>query len=216
MAFQSDLLTKLPSSFLNLATYFRYNIVTEKSICFVLGNLVPEIKSALQPSSADGMPPGLGRPHRSTNPRQMVDIIVSEIVALMEPERRIIDVHVQELQAKTGMSALVFNESQRAATNEDGTLLKDLHICEGRLGFFERTTQFQVGWIEWLQLQHSTLLQHRFGTCEMFEISYPCRPAEECIASSLALCASFSRERLEQVKTGQMYGDPSRDGFFLG
>ncbi|KAL9605721.1 MAG: hypothetical protein Q9179_001104 [Wetmoreana sp. 5 TL-2023] len=128
-----------------------------------------------------------------------MDIVASEIVGLMEPERQSLDVRVRELEAKTGMSAHSFDESQRAAANEHNALLKDLHVCEGQLAFFERTTDFQAGWIEWLEAQHSVLNQLRFGTCEVSGIAPTHRAAEECIASSFSLCASFSRERLEQV-----------------
>ncbi|KAL8661328.1 MAG: hypothetical protein Q9202_005693 [Teloschistes flavicans] len=119
----------------------------------------------------------------------------------MEPARQRLDVHVRELEAKTGMSAHIFDDSQRAAATEYSALLKDLHICEGQLAFFERTTQFQAGWIEWLQAQHTVLNRLRFGTPDIFDIPPQHKQAEEIIASSLSLGASFSRERLEQVRT---------------
>ncbi|KAL8705422.1 MAG: hypothetical protein Q9201_001446 [Fulgogasparrea decipioides] len=195
------LLIKLPSSSVNLAVYFRYDLSTEESVCFMLGNRLRGIKSALQQTFAEDPSTGIPRPRRSSSPLQAMDIVASEIVGLMEPERQSLDVRVRELEAKTGMSAHSFDESQRAAANEHNALLKDLHVCEGQLAFFERTTDFQAGWIEWLEAQHSVLNQLRFGTCEVSGIAPTHRAAEECIASSFSLCASFSRERLEQVRT---------------
>ena len=127
--------------------------------------------------------------------------MVSEYVAMMEPERQRLDVRVRELEAKTGMSAHIYEESQKAAAEEHNDLLRNLHICEGLLAFFERTTQFQVGWIEWLQDQHALLNELRFGTSEIRKITSTNRQVEETVASSLELCSSMSRERLEQVKT---------------
>ncbi|KAL8733814.1 MAG: hypothetical protein Q9181_003433 [Wetmoreana brouardii] len=201
MANLSDLLIKLPSSSVNSAVYFRYDLLTERSVCFILGNRLQGIKSALQQTFAEDPSTGLPRPRSSSSPLQAMDIVASEIVGLMEPERQTLDVRVRGLEAKTGMSALSFDESQRAAANEHNALLKDLHVCEGQLAFFERTTDFQVGWIEWLEAQHSVLNQLRFGSCEVSGIAPEHRAAEECIASSFSLCASLSRERLEQVRT---------------
>ncbi|KAL8857596.1 MAG: hypothetical protein Q9178_005924 [Gyalolechia marmorata] len=126
---------------------------------------------------------------------------LSEYVGCMEPRRMRLDVLVREMEAKTGMSGHVFHESLRAAANDLGDLLKDLHVCEGNLAFFERTVHFQVGWIEWLQAQHIGLNQLRFGTGEIINIPHVQRPIEEGVASSLNLGASISRESLEQVRT---------------
>ncbi|KAL9594747.1 MAG: hypothetical protein Q9219_006859 [cf. Caloplaca sp. 3 TL-2023] len=138
---------------------------------------------------------------RGASPFQVLNIIVSEYVALMEPERQLLDVRVRELEAKTGMSAHIFDESQKAAADEHNSLLKDLHVLEGLLAFFERTTQFQVDWIMWLQAQHASLNELRLGTCDILAMTPEIRRVEENVASSLSLCTSFSRERLEQVKT---------------
>lgn len=132
---------------------------------------------------------------------QIVDTVVSEYVALMEPHRHSLDVSLRQLEAKTGMGAHVFDESQRVAATELNDLMRDLHLCEGQLAFFERTTEFQAGWIEWLQAQHSVLNQLRFGTGEIINLPPVHRPVEEGVASSLSLCASLSRESLEQVRT---------------
>ncbi|KAL9584989.1 MAG: hypothetical protein Q9212_001786 [Teloschistes hypoglaucus] len=188
----TDLLIKLPSSFVNAAVYVKYEFESEKTGCLILGNGLHGIGSTLQQTFV--------KPTR-TSPLQTVLVIVSHIVGLMEPARHKMDVRVRELEAKTGMSAHIFDESQRAAATEYSGLLKDLHICEGQLAFFERTTQFQAVWIEWLQAQHTVLNRLRFGTSDIFEIPAQQKQAEEMVASSLSLDASFSRERLEQVRT---------------
>ncbi|KAL8801531.1 MAG: hypothetical protein Q9182_004373 [Xanthomendoza sp. 2 TL-2023] len=190
----SDILTKLPSSFLNSAIYFRYNISTERTVCLLHGNQSSEVKSAL----GQVFWPPL---RHSASPWQLIETVVSEYVGLMEHRRQSLDVHVRELEAKTGMSALIFDESQKAAADELNDLLKALHVYEGHLAFFERTVQFQVGWIEWLQAQQSILNQHRFGQVEVIRLPLIHRPIEEGIAFSLGLCASLSRESLEQVRT---------------
>ncbi|KAL8727233.1 MAG: hypothetical protein Q9166_006197 [cf. Caloplaca sp. 2 TL-2023] len=191
----TDLLIKLPASFLlNSAIYIRYTIHTENTVCLLLGNQLYEVKKAMEQLF---VPPF----RRTASPMQVIDTAVSEYVALMEPQRQSLDVRVRELEAKTGMGAHVFDESQRAAANELNDLLKDLHVCEGLLAFFERTVQFQVGWIEWLQSQHSVLNQLRFGAREISNLPPLHRPAEEGVASSLGLCASLSRESFEQVRT---------------
>lgn len=192
MADPTDLLFKLPSSFVHAAVYVRYDFGSEKTVSLILGNGLHGIGSALQQTFVKTRP---------TSPLQMILVIVSHIVGLMEPARQNIDVRVRELEAKTGMSAHIFDESQKAAATEYSALLKDLHICEGQLAFFERTTQFQSGWIEWLGAQHTVLNRLRFGTPNIFEIPPQERQAEEIVASSLSLDASFSRERLEQVRT---------------
>lgn len=79
--------------------------------------------------------------------------------------------------------------------------MRELHVCEGQLAFFERTVQFQAGWIEWLQAQHAVLNQLRFGTRELISLPPFRRPVEEGVVSSLSLCASLSRESLEQART---------------
>ncbi|KAL8969157.1 MAG: hypothetical protein Q9197_004492 [Variospora fuerteventurae] len=195
------LLIKLPASFLNAAVYFRHDISTGKNICLVLGNRLHNMKPALQqtfPSQALSS----GRQIQTmASPFMIMSVLTSEYVALMEPERQALDVTVRELEAKTGMSAHLFDESQRAAAHEHNALLKDLHVCEGLLAFFERTTQFQVGWIEWLHVQQAALNQLRFGTCELRNLPPANRQPEEIVASSMSLCASLSRERLEQVRT---------------
>lgn len=173
-----------------------------RSVCLLLGSHIQGIKSALQHTFASYSSISADTSPRRASPFQILDIVVSEYVALMEPERQLLDVRVRELEAKTGMSAHIFDESQKAAADEHNALLKDLHVCEGLLAFFERTTQFQVGWIEWLQGQHAVLTELRFGTCEVLKLAPADRPIEEeVVASSLGLCASFSRERLEQVRT---------------
>ncbi|KAL9632232.1 MAG: hypothetical protein Q9204_003877 [Flavoplaca sp. TL-2023a] len=127
--------------------------------------------------------------------------MVSEYAALLETKRHTLDVGLRQLEAKTGMGAHVFDDSQRAAAAELNDLLKALHLCEGQLAFFERTVQFQVGCIEWLQAQHLALNQLRFGTGEVIHLPPAHRSLEEGVAFSLGLCASFTRESLEQVRT---------------
>ncbi|KAL8821261.1 MAG: hypothetical protein Q9223_000686 [Gallowayella weberi] len=188
------ILIKLPSSFLNSAIYFRYNITTEKAVCLLHGNRLSEVKSAL----VQVFCPPLRRP---ASPLQLIETVVSEYVGLMEQRRQSLDIRVRELEAKTGMSAHTFDESQKAAADELNDLLKALHVDEGNLAFFERTVQFQVGFIEWLQAQQSILNQHRFGQVEIIRLPLIHRPVEEGIAFSLGLCASLSRESLEQMKT---------------
>lgn len=92
------------------------------------------------------------------------------------------------------MSAHIYEESQKAAAEEHNDLLRNLHIREGLLAFFERTTQFQPGWIEWLQVHDPLLNELRFGTSEIRKIAPTERQAEEIVASSLELCSSMSRE----------------------
>ncbi|KAL8828646.1 MAG: hypothetical protein Q9170_006512 [Blastenia crenularia] len=195
------ILIKLPSSFVNAAIYFRHDVATGRGVCFLLGSRIQSIKSALQQAFASDSSTGDPQASRSASPFQILDIVVSEYEALMEPERRLLDVRVRALESKTGMSAHIFDESQQAAADEHNALLKDLHICEGLLAFFERTTQFQVGMIEWLEIQHGILTRLRFGTSEIFALLPGRAIEEEIVASSFHLCLSFSTERLEQVKT---------------
>ncbi|KAL8933822.1 MAG: hypothetical protein Q9216_006197 [Gyalolechia sp. 2 TL-2023] len=171
-------------------------------VTYADNGLTESFLSALQQTFAGGsVVDGHGNV-RPVSPFQVLNIMVSEYVALMEPERQLMDVRVRELEAKTGMSAHIFDESQKALADEHNALLKDLHLCEGLLAFFERTTQFQVGWAEWLQAQHAALTELRFGTRKIVKMAPADRPIEEeGVASSLSLCTSFSVERLEQVKT---------------
>ena len=168
----------------------------------MFGCRTPAIVDRLQQVFAENSSTSTNGRRPSASPFQVLDIVISEYVAFMEPERELLDVRVRELEAKTGMSAHIFDESQKAAADEHSTLLKDLHVCEGLLAFFERTTQFQVGWIEWSQAQHAALTEICYGTSDILKMAPADRAVEEeVVASSLSLCASFSRERLEQVKT---------------
>ncbi|KAI4221703.1 MAG: hypothetical protein LQ349_007785 [Xanthoria aureola] len=189
-----DLFVKLPSSFLNSAIYFRHDLLRETTVCLLFGNEIHRVESAVGQMF-------LPSRRSSTSPMQIVDTIVSEYVALMEPHRHSLDVSLRQLEAKTGMGAHEFHESQRVAATELNDLMRELHVCEGQLAFFERTVQFQAGWIEWLQAQHPVLNQLRFGTRELISLPPLHRPAEEGVASSLSLCASLSRESLEQART---------------
>lgn len=196
------IMIKLPSSFLNSTIYFRYDLSTGRSVCLLMGNRTQGVVSALQQTFASQGPDNTRSNPRPASPFQILNIVMSEYVALMEPERQFLDVRVRELEAKTGMSAHIFDDSQRAIADEYSALQKDLHVCEGLLAFFERTTQFQVGLTEWLQAQHAALNEIRFGTCQIIKMTPAGRPIEEeVVASSLSLCTSFSRERLEQVRT---------------
>lgn len=170
-----------------------------RSVCLILGNRLQGIKTALQQAFPCESPTGNRQSHGPLSPLQVISILVSEYVALMEPDRQDLDIRVRELEAKTGMSAHTFDESLRAAADEHNTLLKELHVCEGQLGFYERTQKFQVGLIEWLQAQHATLNHFRFGTHELHGITPADRPVEEIVRASFGLGASLSRERLEQV-----------------
>lgn len=195
-------MVKLPSSFLNSTLYFRYDLLTAKSVCLLLGNRTQGVVSALQQTFNGESIDKARRISCPASPFHVLGIVVSEYVALMEPERQFLDRRVRELEAKTGMSAHVFDESQRAVAEEHSALQKNLHVCEGLLAFFERTTQFQVGLTEWLQTQHAALNEIRFGTCEVVKMAPADRPIkEEVVGSSLSLCLSFSKESLEQVRT---------------
>ncbi|KAL8871664.1 MAG: hypothetical protein Q9174_002554 [Haloplaca sp. 1 TL-2023] len=195
------LLIKLPASFINASIYFRYNLSKESCVCFILSNGAPVFQPALQQTFKEDQRTDADNHQPAKSPLRLIECLVSEIVGPMEPERQKLDVRVRDLEAKTGMSAHVFDESHKASADEHSTLLKDLHVCEGLLAFFERTVQFQVGWIEWLQTQQAVLNQHRFGVSEVPKLPSSWRAAEEGIASSLASSGSFSRETLEQVKT---------------
>ncbi len=191
---RADLFVKLPSSFLNSAIYFRHDLLREATVCLLFGNEIHRVESTVGQMF-------LPSRRSSTSPMQIVDTIVSEYVALMEPHRHSLDVSLRQLEAKTGMGAHEFHESQRVAATELNYLMRELHVCEGQLAFFERTVQFQAGWIEWLQAQHAVLNQLRFGTRELISLPPFRRPVEEGVASSLSLCASLSRESLEQART---------------
>lgn len=189
-----DILVKLPSSFLNSAVYFRHDLLRKTTVCLLFGNELHCVKLAITQMFLTSRP-------CSASPMQILDAVVSEYVALLETKRRTLDVGLQQLEAKTGMGAHVFDDSQRAAAAELNDLLKALHICEGQLAFFERAVQFQVGCIEWLQAQHLGLNQLRFGIGEVINLPPAHRSLEGGVASSLGLCASFTRESLEQVRT---------------
>ena len=201
-SYELDLLIKFPrSSILNAAIYFRYSFSASRSVCILLGNRLQGIKLALKHTYPTESSTNTQKNHSLDSPFQGLNVMVSEYVAMMETERLTLDNRVRELEAKTGMSAHIYEDSQKAAAAEYNDLLKNLHICEGLLALFERITQFQVGWMEWLQVQHTLLTELRFRTSEIRKIAPAKRQAEEFVQSSLELCSSMSRERLEQVRT---------------
>ncbi|KAI9773483.1 MAG: hypothetical protein M1835_006160 [Candelina submexicana] len=135
------------------------------------------------------------------DPFLILSIALSDYGSWMESERRSLDDSVLHFEAKTGMGALIYDESERAAAAEHTALVKDLHLCEGLLIMFERIVEFQVRWIEFMQKQHDTLNELRLGTSILRDMKQIDRPGNHKVTTSLELSASFSRERLEQVRT---------------
>lgn len=192
----------MPTSFDSAAIYFRHDISTGESVYFVIGDRLQEVSSALQQRFRSPSTTSNHVIRGSASPLQVISVLVSEYMAFLKTALRNKDDRVGELEAKTGMSALRFDESQRAAATEHNSLLKNLHVCESGLGFLERTAQFQVRWIEWLQSQHAALNRLRFGTCEIISIApADVQVEEEIVASSLSLHASFSSGQLEEIRT---------------
>ncbi|KAI9702332.1 MAG: hypothetical protein M1836_000811 [Candelina mexicana] len=195
-------LIKLPRSVLNASLYYQYSLVSKQIVCVICGNFIPELKTALKQvfltgtSSTSQFPKAPAR-----DPFLILSTTVSEYVSWMEHERSRYDDTVRHLESKTGMCSITYDDSQRAVAAEYAALLKDLHKCEGNLRNFERTVEFQVRWIEFLRKQQYALNELRLGTFDIKAMNSVDRPGSQRVAASFDLSASFSRERLEQVRT---------------
>ena len=154
------------------------------------------------------------------DPFAVLSAIVAEYCSMMEYERRKLDFSVRDQESKTGITAHIYDESLRAQATQYGDLNRALHVVEGYILFFERTTDYQIGLLRFLEEQHErfqTLLQSCGENIER-------NPMTLRVGDSLRQTLSLTTQRLKQVKTldrriqiqlGVVYTSVLRGGFHL-
>jgi hypothetical protein len=196
-----DIFIKLPMApALNGVIYFRYNIESKSAICLVFGMFIEQFEKRLQ-QVFGGKGSSDIRSLTGADPFVILGAIFAEYSSILEDERRRLHRLVREKEAKTGITALYYNKSLRATAAQYASLIKEFHICEGFLMFFERTVEYQVGCIQFLQAQHFVLNALR---SQALALSHPGEliPLNSYnTRDSLDLSATFSRHRVCQVKT---------------
>jgi hypothetical protein len=187
---------------LNGVIYFRYNLMSKNAICLVFGMFTVQLERCLQQIFA-GNSSLIFQGLAGNDPFIILSAIFAEYSSILEHERRLLDKSVQLKEAKTGLTAHYHDDSLRASAAQYASLTGQFHLCESFLMFFERTVEYQVGCIEFLQDQHSVLntlrsealaLEHP-GTSMPTNHSYSHK-----VRDSLNLSLTFSRHRLNQVK----------------
>ena len=131
------------------------------------------------------------------DPFVVLSAIMAEYSSMMEYERRTLDFSVRDQESKTGATALIYDESLRAQATEYGDLVRALHVVEGFVLFFQRTLDYQVGLLKFLEEQH-----RQFQTLSLsYSENVKRNPMTLRVGDSLRQSLSLTTHRLEQVKT---------------
>jgi Mg2+ and Co2+ transporter CorA len=131
------------------------------------------------------------------DPFVVLSAIMAEHSSMMEYERGKLDFSVRDQESKTGVTALIYDESLRAQATEYCDLIRALHVVEGYVMFFGRTLDHQIGLMRFLQEQHmhfQTLSQSCGDNVER-------NPMTLRVGDSFRQSLSLTAHRLEQVKT---------------
>jgi intracellular sulfur oxidation DsrE/DsrF family protein len=190
-----DLFLKHPTSvFLNSAIYFRYNFRAKAVTVMVFGTYLVEVKiRLLQVFPKKSPAPMQGK----NDPFVVLSAIMAECSSRMEYGRRKLDFSVRDQESKTGATAYFCDESLRAQASEYGDLVRTLHVVEALVMFFQRTLEYQVGLLKFLEEQHRQFQMLSLSYGENVERNPPTLRVGDSLRQSLSL----TTHRLEQVKT---------------
>jgi hypothetical protein len=191
----TDLFLKHPTSgFLNSAIYFRYNFRAKAATVMIFGTYLVEVGNRLRqmfPLESPGPMQG------KDDPFMVLSAIMAEYSWMMECERRSLDLAVLDQESKTGITAHIHDESLRARTTEYGDLVRSLHITEGFVMFFQKTLDYQVGLLKFLEEQHRQFQKLSLACGESVELNQ----ITLRVGDSLRQTLSLTTNSLEQVKT---------------
>lgn len=190
-----DLFLKHPTSkFLNSAIYFRYSFRAKAVTVMVFGTYLLEIKNRLlQMFPQESPAPMQGK----DDPFVVLSAIMAEYSSMMEYERRTLDFSVRDQESKTGATAHIYDESLRVQAAEYGDLVRALHVIDGLVMIFQRTLDYQVGLLKFLEEQHGQFQTLSLSYSENAERN----PMTLRVGDSLRQSLSLATHRLEQVKT---------------
>jgi hypothetical protein len=186
---------KHPTSvFLNSAIYFHYDFCAKAVTVMVFGTYLVEIKNRF----CQMFPPESPAPIQGKDdPFVVLSAIMAEYSSMMEYERRTLDFSVRDQESKTGATAHIYDESLRAQATEYADLVRALHVLEGFVLIFQRTLDYQVGLLKFLEEQ-----QRQF---QLFSLSYDenvrRNPMTLRVDDSLRQSLSLTTHRWEQVRT---------------
>lgn len=160
----------------------------------VFGTYLAEIESRLFQT----FPPGRTVPMQGRDdPFAVISAIVAEHSSMMEYKRRELDFSVRDQESKTGVTAHFYDESLRAQATEYGDLIRALHLVEGNVMFFERTLDYQIGLLKFLQEEHKRFQMLSQSRGENVERN----PMTLRVGDSFRQSLSLTTHRLEQVMT---------------
>jgi hypothetical protein len=190
-----DLFLKHPTSIsLSSAIYFRYHFRAKAVTVMIFGTYLVEIENRLlQMFSQKSPAPMQGK----DDPFVVLSAVTAEYSSMMEYERRTLDFSVRDQESKTGATALIYDESLRAQATEYGDLVRALHVTEGLVMFFQRSLDYQVGLLKFLEERHRQFQTLSLSYGENVERN----PMTLRVGDSLRQSLSLTTHRLEQVKT---------------
>lgn len=190
-----DLFLKHPTSIsLSSTIYFRYHFRAKAVTVMVFGTYLVEIENRLlQMFSQKSPAPMQGK----DDPFVVLSAVMAEYSSMMEYERRTLDFSVRDQESKTGATALIYDESLRAQATEYGDLVRALHATEGFVMFFQRSLDYQVGLLKFLEERHRQFQTLSLSYGENVERN----PMTLRVGDSLRQSLSLATHRLEQVKT---------------
>lgn len=135
------------------------------------------------------------------DPFTALTTIIAESVVLLEKQRDVLDTEVQEREASTGVTPMAWKMRTEVPIDAYPPLFDMLHLCQQDLMFMERTIDFQVQLIQFLQEQHRELTDMRLLVASSDTERSSIRSQAQKIINSFAMSASQIHHMLSQVGT---------------
>ncbi|KAI9803769.1 MAG: hypothetical protein M1825_001649 [Sarcosagium campestre] len=181
----------------NGCVYYQYRVRDGSMLCLIFGNNLDAIKLRFMEIFSHSGRGGSS----SRDPFLILASLIAIYSASIERYRGEMDAVVRRQEARTGVTAHRGDFTLRAATREYGTLAKDMRVDELFLLFLEKTIEYQIQLTDFLSDQHANLmtLESKYARSEQSRSGVPDLGTK--VASSLRTSASFSRNRLTQVRT---------------
>ena len=174
--------------------YYRYDVTQETSTMLVIGTLAERYQSRVEElyreTSSD---------RGQRDPFDVVAIMITEVSAILEEQRRSRDLDVQIEESKTGFAPMRFSPPTNHNSIAVGST-RSLHTVLGHLRFLHRLAEFQVCLIEFVIAQHESLSKvQRARANEAHPDSAAAEDSAEKTRRSLDLSLSSNRTRLRQI-----------------
>ncbi|KAL8877625.1 MAG: hypothetical protein Q9198_004390 [Flavoplaca austrocitrina] len=174
--------------------YYRYEVSQEMSTMLVIGTYgqryQSRVKELYRETSSD---------RGQRDPFDVVAIIITEVSAILEEQRRNRDLDVQIEESKTGFAPMRSSPPANHNSIAVGST-RSLHTVLGHLRFLHRLAEFQVCLIEFVIAQHESLTKVRKARAnEAHSDSAAAEDSAEKTRRSLDLSLSSNRTRLRQI-----------------